>query len=246
MSTRGIPLALACGALVLGVVNVAPATAGAPGTGTCWNLTNKDWDSGTVPNAQPVDCASSHTAEALGSLAIPKKLARGSSQQMWAWAYQKCHAVGIKYVWGAEPAVLPVTSYALPMTAQLATFGPTKRQWRSGQRWVSCVGFNMDPYGSVLARAGTVAHAGLLPNLCVSWKNWKYQACGRPQTAPMTNVVWLSKSLGEKFPGKKAVKRAGSKCKKLARSADLEASTWYVPGKGSWNYGNRFGYCSLA
>ncbi len=238
---------LAAGALCLGLLPLAPAMADAPAPGTCWPFSDRQWDRSTLAPVSPVDCYSNHTAEAMGSIRVTAKAARMSQRGFWAWAFQKCHTVGVTYVWGNEPAPLPVKSYALPMSAQLATYMPTTRQRRAGERWVSCVGFNTTPKGTAASRMSPVAYSGLLPRQCVNYKTWKWQSCSAPNSAQMTNVVWLKARLGAKYPGTpKAVSLAQKKCKALAAKRGLTARTWYVPGKSSWNYGDHFGYCEIS
>jgi hypothetical protein len=231
------------GMLVLGLVPAAPAAAQAPAPGTCWPFTDRQWDRANLPNVGAVDCASSHTAEAMGSVRVTPKAGRMGERAFWAWAFRKCHTVGITYVWGNESAPLPVSSYARPMSAQLATYIPTRAQRRAGERWVSCVGFNTTPTGQATARTGSIAFSGLEPHFCVSGNTWRWQACSAPDSKVMTNVVWLKKSYGAKYPGtRKAVKLAKKKCSALA-GRTRTARTWYVPGKSAWNYGDHFGYC---
>lgn len=244
MLTRRVSITLASGFLALGLLPLAPAAAEAPAPGTCWPLTDRQWDRSSLPNVAPVDCAAGHTAEAMGSVAIPARIARGSTKRLWAWAFKKCQTVGVTYIWGNDSAPLPVKSYALPTTAQLATYIPTRAQWRRGERWVSCVGFNTTVKGVARTRDGSVAFSGLEPQQCVSTKSWKWQSCSAPKSARLTNVVWLSNAL--KYPGTpKAVAKAKRKCQALASSRGQRAQTWYVRGKGSWNYGNHFGYCEI-
>lgn len=222
----------------------APAVADAPAPGTCWPLTDRQWDRSTLPNVGAVDCNTTHTAEAMGSIRVTKKASRMSERAFWAWAFRGCHAVGITYVWGNDPAPLPVSSYARPMSAQLATYIPTSAQRRAGERWVSCVGFNTTPTGRATGRTGSIAFSGLLPHQCVSTKNWRWQACSAPNSAALTNVVWL-KPYAAKYPGtSKAVTLAKKKCTALA-GRTRTVRTWYVPGKSAWNYGDHFGYCEI-
>lgn len=221
-----------------------PAVAAPPEPGTCLQLTSRQWNRATIPAVGGVDCAASHTAEVMGTVAVPKKVWRKGAGGFWTWAYRKCHAVGITYVWGNESAPLPVFSYARPLSAQLATYEPTRAQIRRGERWVACVGFNTTATGRVSARTGSIAYSGLQPGFCVNTTTWRWQACSAANSAAMTNVVWLKNTT--KYPGTtKAVKLAKQKCSKLAGRRGMQLLTWYVPGKRSWNYGNHFGYCQI-
>lgn len=240
MMRRWICVPLAAAFLVAGLV--APAAADAPAPGTCWPFTSKQWDRATLAPVAPVDCTSSHTAEAMGSVQVPAKIVRGSERAFWAWAFRKCHTAGVTYVWGNDSVPLPLSSYALPMSAQLATFMPTAAQRRNGERWVSCVGFNTTPTGRVTPRTGSVAFGGVLPHLCVNTKNWRWQSCAAPRSAQMTNVVWL-KPYKATFPAN-ALALAKKKCSALA-GRTRTVRTWYVPGRSDWNYGNHFGYCEI-
>lgn len=238
-----VPIA-SLGLLAVGLV-APPALAAPPPPGTCLPLTARQWDRSTLPTVSPVDCASSHTAEVMGSVKVPKKIWRSNSRTFWAWGFRKCHKLGITYVWGNDSAPLPVSSYARPMSAQLATYEPTRSQAKAGQRWVSCVGFNTTATGRVSPRFGSIAYSGLQPQFCVSTKTWKWQPCSAADSVPLTNVVWLKKYTA-KYPGtSKAVKLAKKKCQKLASSRGKKVGTWYVPGKGAWNYGDHFGYCRI-
>lgn len=242
MFRAAIPVA-ALGLLAVGLT-APPAVAKGPVPGTCLQLSSRQWNRATLPAVGGVDCAGTHTAEVMGTVAVPKKVWRKGSGAFWAWAYRKCHTVGITYVWGNDSAPLPVSSYSRPMSAQLATYEPTRAQIRAGQRWVACVGFNTTATGKVTPRTGSIAYSGLEPKLCVNTTNWRWQACSAANSAPMTNVVWLTNKT--KFPGtKKAVKMAKKKCAKLANSRGKQSLTWYIPGKRSWNYGNHFGYCQI-
>lgn len=241
---RTIISAVTLGLVAFGL-STPPATAVAPAPGTCLTLSARQWHRSTIPGVGAVDCASSHTAEVMGSVAVPKKIWRRKSGAFWAWAYRKCQTVGITYVWGNDSAPLPVSSYARPTSAQLATYEPTNAQSRAGERWVACVGFNTTPNGSVAPRTGSVAFSGLQPQLCVSIKTWKKQDCSAPNSRPLTNVVWL-KGDKAKFPGgPKAANLAKRKCTKLANSRGKQLQTWFVPGRNAWNYGDHFGYCQI-
>lgn len=233
------------GLLAVGLT-APPAAADPPAPGTCLLLTSRQWDRSTLPAVAGVNCAGSHTAEVMGNVGVPKKVWRSGSKAFWAWAFRKCHTVGITYVWGNQSAPLPVSSYARPMSAQLATYEPNHAEINAGQRWVSCVGFNTTPTGSVASRSGSIAFSGLQPQFCVSNRTWKWQSCSAAASVPLTNVVWL-KGYKAKYPGTaKAVKLARKKCTKLANSRGRKALTWYVPGKNSWNYGDHFGYCQIS
>lgn len=238
-----IPIGL-LGLVALGLAAPAGA-AGPPAPGTCLQLTGKQWNRSTIPAVGSVDCAQSHTAEVMGTVPVPNKIWRKASGPFWVWAYRKCHTVGVTYVWGNESAPLPVASYARPMSAQLATYEPTRQQIRAGQRWVACVGFNTTAASRVSPRVGTIAYTGLQPTMCVSRTTWRMQDCLAADSAPLTNVVWLKNAT--KYPGDaQAVQLAQQKCQALASSRGMQVRTWYVPGKSAWGYGNHFGYCEIA
>jgi hypothetical protein len=79
MLGRRVSIPVAAGFLALGLLPLTPVAADAPAPGTCWPLTDKQWDRTSLPNVAPVDCAAGHTAEAMGSLALPAKIANGST-----------------------------------------------------------------------------------------------------------------------------------------------------------------------
>lgn len=231
--------------LGLGLAPLGPVAASPPQVGTCWPFSDRQWDRSSLAPVAPVDCGTSHTAEAMAVVKMPKKIAKGSDKAMWAWAFQKCHNAAMPYLLAGQSVPLPVKSYALPATAQLATYIPTSKQWRAGERWVACVGFNTS-LGTAVPRTGAVRGQGVLPHECVSTSTWRTTPCSASGAAQLTNVVWLSKKLGQKYPGtRKAVKQAKVKCKALARSRGKNASVWFVPGKSAWNYGDRYGYCQI-
>lgn len=233
---------LATGGLAV-ALGLTPAMAEPPTVGACLPLTDRQWDRSTIPPVAPVDCNTAHTAEVMGVVPVPGKVWRSGSRAFWAWAFRKCHTVGVTYVWGNESAPLPVKSYARPMTAQLATYEPTSAQSRAGERWVACVGFNTTAKGRATPRTGSIAYTGLEPQFCVSGKTWRWQSCSAKASVPMTNVVWL-KGYKAAYPGSsKALRLTERKCTSLARSRGLQLRAWYVPGKVSWNYGDHFGYC---
>ncbi len=232
-------LMVSCGIAALGLT---PAQGQPPTEGTCLPLSTRQ---SNISAVTPVDCNTAHTAEVMGVLSVPDKVWRSGSGPFWAWAYKKCHTVGITYVWGNDPAPLPVASYALPMSARLYTYEPNKAQIRAGDRWVACVGFNAGPTGSVTSRTGSISYSGLAPTLCVSTKTWKWQDCAGADSAAMTNVVWL-KGYKAKYPGaSRAVSMAKTKCAALGRKQGLTPRNWYIPGKRAWKYGDHFGYCNF-
>ena len=231
-------LMMTCGIAALGLT---PAQAAPPTVGACLPLASGQG----LSKVAPVDCNTAHTAEVMGVLSVPKKVWRSGSGPFWAWAYRKCHTAGITYVWGNEPAPLPVSSYALPVSAVLYTYEPNKAQIRTGERWVACVGVNSTATGKRASRTGSIAYSGLAPTLCVSTQTWRWQDCAAPASAAMTNVVWL-KGYKAKYPGTaKAVRMAEAKCAALGSKQGLSASYWYVPGKRAWKYGDHFGYCNF-
>lgn len=227
-------LALACGLLAVGMT---PALAEPPTVGACLPAMRNPLQK------TPVDCTTPHGSEVTAVLSVPRKVWRYNSGPFWAWAYKQCHASAITYVWANDPAPLPVSSYALPLSAQLATYEPTRAQIRAGERWVACVGFSLSETGEPAARTGSVAYSGLQPTLCVSNQTWRWQSCSAAGSVAMTNVVWL-KGYKAKYPGSaRAVSLAQRKCAALGQKQGLTVDNWYVPGKRAWKYGNHFGYC---
>lgn len=228
-----------CGMAAMGLT---PAQGQPPAEGACLPLSTRQYNLSAVT---PVDCNTAHTAEVMSVLPVPRKVWRSGSGPFWAWAYKKCHTAGITYVWGNDPAPLPVASYALPTSAQLYTYEPNKAQIRAGERWVACVGFSLGPTGKVTSRSSSIAYSGLAPTFCVSTRTWRWQDCAAPGSAAMTNAVWL-KGYKAKYPGTpRAVRMAKSKCVALGRKQGLTVRNWYVPGKRAWKYGNHFGYCNF-
>lgn len=211
---------------------VTPASA-APQPGTCWNLPASAQLQTTLPNLASVDCDSPHTAELLGvvkgtALKLPK-------------AFQQCQLVAVGYVGGAPVGGPPPESFSLPRTAQLSVYlsGNRKRAY--------CVGFNTNAKGRVTVRSASVAGEGLDPKVCFNYGTWARQKCSAAKNVDMPNVVWLSTSNRQSYPGYASLMAtAETACTDFARSMKMLGEAWFVPDATQWAVGNRYAFCKPA
>jgi hypothetical protein len=235
-------------ALAAGTVAVAaPAHAEPPVAGTCLNYSTEQWVQAPF-TAVPLDCLTSHTGEVLGTVTVPADIAATGygSVAVKGWAFQACQSVAVSYAWTASKPTYPKASYVMPRSARLYVQLPGVDAWNAGERWAVCLGQSRNvKLSAPLPRTGSIRAKGLKPYVCLNPRGWGGMKCSKTDAVRLTNQVWIPGSYSAAYPGtNRMLTRTEKACQEL-RKKGWTLRTWYVPGKVSWDRGNRYGFCEI-
>jgi Septum formation len=110
----------------------APVDEKPPELGACRDLSPDDVEQPSN-TAEPVDCASPHTAETYAVGQLPDQFADADwdDEDLGAWAYTTCSKAFMDFL-GADDSLVMRT------VVSWAWFRPTKDAWDGGARWYRC------------------------------------------------------------------------------------------------------------
>lgn len=238
-------------AIFMAVTGFATAAqAAAPSPGTCFSYSADQWIQTTF-TASVVDCATSHNGEVLAQVEVPPDIAATGygSSTMTGWAFNACQPLAVDYIWSPSATANPLypkSSFVMPRSARLNVQLPTPEAWGSGQRWAACLGQSRNvKLTAPQARTGSVKSLGLKPYVCLNPRNWKGRNCASRDAVRLTNQVWLATDFGQAYPGTKSLLNTAAKACEDMRLKKWSLRTWYIPGLGAWERGNKYGFCEF-